>query len=131
MKKKWRILALCVILATGAGVLAWELFFERIHEIKEMAVEPVDLSRASDGIHDGSFQTPYKAYHVKVSIMNHKITHIEIFPGDGYFTFYDREAESMIRGVLARQNLDVDAVTGATVTCKAVLKAMENALSPG
>ncbi len=130
MKRKiWLILALCIILTTCGGFLSWVFYFKKIQAIKEMSVGWVDLSRVSDGIHDGCFETPYKAYCVKVSVMKHKIIRIEIHPGDGYFTYYDREVEPIARKVVSMQKLDVDAVSGATVTSKAILKAIENTLS--
>jgi uncharacterized protein with FMN-binding domain len=43
-------------------------------------------------------------------------------------THYARKAEGVITRVLEAQSPDVDAVTGATTTSKALLKAIENSL---
>lgn len=65
--------------------------------------------------------------HVKaeVSVSNHQITNIEIFQHDNGLV---STAESIINGVVEEQSLDIDAVSGATVSSKCILKAVENAI---
>jgi uncharacterized protein with FMN-binding domain len=60
-------------------------------------------------------------------VENHKITKIDIVK-DVTFSKPDVSEELFMR-VMESQDTRVDAVTGATVTSKAYLKAIENALN--
>jgi uncharacterized protein with FMN-binding domain len=62
-----------------------------------------------------------------VSIKGHSIDNITILKNRD--SIYAKEAETVIDRVLYSQSLNVDAVSGATTTSKALLKAVEGALS--
>jgi uncharacterized protein with FMN-binding domain len=46
-------------------------------------------------------------------------------------TKYARMAEAVVKNILDQQKNDVDVVSGATTTSKALLKTVENALAKG
>lgn len=93
-------------------------------------VDPVGiagiLATLPDGIYEGKFHPGrFVGATVAVYVQGHRITAIDIVEhnyGQG------KPAESITESVILRQGLDVDVVTGATVSSKVMLVAIENAL---
>lgn len=65
---------------------------------------------------------------VEVSVTEHKITGIKIIEHENGL---GSKAEKIVDDVISRQSLEVDAVSGATVSSKCIIKAIENALQIG
>jgi len=65
---------------------------------------------------------------VAVHVSNHAITKIEIV-NDIANAEITGVSEEIFRRVMLAQNTDVDVVSGATVTSRAYLKAVENGLT--
>jgi len=65
---------------------------------------------------------------VTVRVKDHRITDIDVFEARG--GKYVENAEKVTRNILEKQSLDVDTITGATVTSRAIIKAVDNALKP-
>jgi uncharacterized protein with FMN-binding domain len=88
----------------------------------------VDLSEFPDGSYTGVYEFKRWSNSVVVHVKDHQITAIEIeknVPGADITNY----ADEMFRRVIAAQDTKVDAVSGATVTSKAYLKAIEDALT--
>jgi uncharacterized protein with FMN-binding domain len=87
-----------------------------------------DLNGKPDGTYRGNYSlsgTPVKAT-LDVTIQNNKITTIEII--NHSCSPIGRKAEKITGAIIEKQNLDIDVITGATASSKAILKAVENAL---
>jgi uncharacterized protein with FMN-binding domain len=87
-----------------------------------------DLSTKTDGTYRGAYalsKTPVKVT-LDVDIENAKITGIEIVKHR--CSPIGKKAEKITDTILEKQSLDVDAVTGATGSSKAIIKAVEAAL---
>ena len=65
-------------------------------------------------------------YEVEVQVTGHEIKNITITRNRT--TSHAQKAEGVVSRILEQQKNDVDAVSGATTTSKALLKAVENAL---
>lgn len=89
-------------------------------------VKGVDLSRLSDGVYLGSYECFPVRVSVVVTIYEHTILAIEIVE---HRTGQGGDAERIVADVLRNQTLAVDAVSGATLSSKCILKAVETALS--
>ena len=93
----------------------------------KVEVAAVNVSGLEDGIYKGRYTAGRWTNEVNVTVKDHRITKIDIAED---VTFPRPEwTEQMIKKVLDRQNTDVDLISGATVTNKAYLKAIENALN--
>jgi len=104
-----------------------------IKEHKEAANLPIaniDFSRINDGTYIGTYEGgmyQWRENEVRITISLGKVTKIELLkskeerPAEFTDTLYNR--------VIEKQSLHVDAISGATLTSKAFLKAIENALS--
>jgi uncharacterized protein with FMN-binding domain len=95
--------------------------------VRAMPIHNVDLSRIPNGIFNGGFTYADFTYEVAVYISNHRITDVKILSNRD--TKYAKKAEGVIERVLQAQSPKVDAISGATTTSKAILKAIENALT--
>jgi uncharacterized protein with FMN-binding domain len=111
-----------------AGALFWTFYYAEILRIRDLSIHAVDLTRVPSGRHSASFETPYKIYHVSVLVEAHAIRSVHVTPSDDFMGHFDRKGLAVADQVVQKQRTDVDAVSGATVTSKAVLKAIEKAL---
>lgn len=111
------------ILVAGGGLF----YISRGVEAGEvLEINDVDLSKLSDGAYSGEYEGGRWTNEVNVKIKDHKITEVEIVK-DVLIPKPEVTAE-LINLVLEKQSTRIDAVSGSTVTCKAYLKAIENAL---
>lgn len=91
-----------------------------------LVINDVDLSQVADGVYSGSFDLRIVAADVEVEVQGGRIESIEIVRhshGQG------AAGEAVTERVLETQSLGVDAVSGATMSSKVILKAIENALT--
>jgi uncharacterized protein with FMN-binding domain len=123
------VVSFLVVIALG-GYLLFILPNEtKLDSVRTMKIENVNLEKVSDGKYNGEYSYGSFTYKVEVSVKGHKIENIDIVSNRD--TSYAKKAEGVIRTVLDKQSVDVDAVSGATTTSKALLKAIENALKSG
>jgi len=95
---------------------------------KTLATKMPDLMPIADGTYRGNCNlsgAPVKVT-LDVIIQNSKITRIEIVRH--FCSPFGKKAENIIDRIIENQSLDVDVVSGATGSSKAILKAVENAL---
>jgi uncharacterized protein with FMN-binding domain len=125
MKKKrmWIILLAIVLIFSGIiGVSIWR----GANQLEAITVSDINLSQIPDGVYNGRKDTMAIKVQVSVTVNEGRITDIDILEhnngrGDA--------AETIVDDVVAQQTLMVDAVSGATLSSKVILKAVENALS--
>ncbi len=97
-------------------------------DIKKLVVDDISPSAVRDGKYEGKqVNTPVTA-EVEVVVKEGAITAIKVLehshgPGHG--------ADAIIDRVVAAQSLKVDAVSGASLSSKVMLKAIETALKKG
>jgi len=87
-----------------------------------------EMSGKADGVYRGNYNlsgTPVKVK-LDVTVQDNKITGIEIIKHTG--SRIGRRAEIITERIIEKQSLSVDAVSGATGSSTAILKAVENAL---
>lgn len=80
-----------------------------------------------DGTYEGTGQGFRGTIKVQISIKDSKITKIQVLSktdDEPYFT----NALGVISSIIAKQNINVDVVSGATYSSKGIVKAVENAL---
>lgn len=90
-----------------------------------LEIGSVDLDMVTDGEYIGICQNKILLAVVRVDVKHHEITSIEVLE---HKTSYMEKARQIAANVCSSQSLDVDAVSGATLTSDTVLKAIENAL---
>ena len=93
-----------------------------------MQVSLPDITAKIDGTYQGKADfkgTPINVI-VDVVLQNHVITAVNIIKHTG--SPIGKRAEVIVDRIIETQSLDVDIVSGATVSSKAILKAVEEAL---
>jgi len=95
---------------------------------KSITAQMPDLSQINDGIYRGFYDlsgTPVKVT-LDVILQNSRIVNINII--EHIRSPIGKKAENIIEEIIEKQDLDIDAISGATASSKAILKAVENAL---
>jgi uncharacterized protein with FMN-binding domain len=125
MKKKVLLMSLiCIsvfIALSGCTLMKYK------KKVASTEINKIDLEKIKDGEYEGFYDVYYINARVIVTVENHKIVSIKLTEHK-----HDRySGEPMVQKVIDAQSLEVDAISGATNSCKTVLKAIENALSKG
>ena len=92
-----------------------------------LEINEVNLTSISDGIYNGKYNAGRWSNEINVTIKEHKIIKIDVVK-DVSFSIQE-VTKAIISKVLDKQNTNVEVISGATVTSKAYLKSIENALS--
>ena len=95
--------------------------------VRQMPIYDVDLQTVPDGTHTGSFACGGFTYVVQTTVTNHRIEKIDVLSNRK--TARAVKAEEVLARVIARQTPNVDAVAGAAIISRALLKAVENSLT--
>jgi len=93
-----------------------------------MDISYVDPATIPDGEYTGEF--PFRQrylYRVQVTVQSGRIVDIAVLE-NGTGNAYAEKGLGVIPRILREQSPDVDAVSGATVTSKALMKCVEKAL---
>jgi len=114
------------ILIVGAGMLFY--LTKDLSKYRKMVINDVDLTKIEDGVYEGEFTGGRWKNKLEVSVQDHKIIDIKLNKTSSTAGM-DDIGEKIFQKVKEKQSLEVDAVSGATVHTKAVLKSIENALS--
>lgn len=118
-----------VIVSVVVAIFLGSCATKEMIRVRNMPIRDVDLNRVPDGSYEGEFTYGGFTYRTRTRVINHRITDIQVSENRG--TRHARKAEGVIPRVLSEQTPDVDAVTGATTTSKALLKSIEISLTAG
>ena len=127
------LIALAVVAVLGiAGGIGWSKLSKEHREARSLPLNAVDFSRLNDGTYHGAYaggMYKWRANECQVTVSAGKVTDIQLVgsqdPGGKntqHQELYDR--------VIQAQSLQVDTISSATLTSKAYLQAVENALIP-
>jgi uncharacterized protein with FMN-binding domain len=95
-------------------------------DMNKIIVNSPDLSKVADGTYRGDSRVGPVRVTLDVKIENRTMLSIVIIR---HFNGRGKKAEVIIPRVIEAQSLDVDVISGATGSSKAILKAIENALT--
>ena len=124
IKQKTVVLILVPTIAIGIGFATINAV--KLNKIRNMPIKNIVITKVNDGIYKGEAYVGNYTYKVKVTVENHKIVNIEGV--DNRKSPYVTYAQGVFTKIIKQQKVDVDAITGATTTSKAFMKAVENAL---
>ena len=127
MKEKMRK-AIPYLITAAVAFCAAILLVALLLRPQSLVIGTTDLSMVADGEYIGVCQNKILFAVVKVEIKGHEITGIEVI---AHKPSYMKQAKQIAGAVCAAQSLEVDAISGATLTSDTVLKAIENALEDG
>lgn len=116
------LLLLVIVSASGVFYLS-----RGLEEGVNVVINPVNLSEIKDGVYNGRNDFGMWTNELNVTVANNKITNIEIVKDVKIVS--PELSTKLFQNVIEEQNIDVDVVSGGTVTSKAYLKSIENALN--
>jgi uncharacterized protein with FMN-binding domain len=124
------ILIFVVIIGFGVFYLTNILPANRVlEEVRNAEIKDIDLGKVADGRYAGEFSYSRTNCKVEVIVRDHRIEGINVL--ENGTSAYAKKAEGVISRVIEQNKTNVDVVSGATTTSKALLKAVEAALSSG
>lgn len=124
MKRRHWIILIVLALLVAAGLFVTSGLSEGMN----VQLQGVNLADKPDGDYTGTYTFKRWTNTLLVHVKDHQITGIDIQEDVGAAQITHCSGEIFQR-VIAAQDTKVDAVSGATVTSKAYLKAIENALN--
>lgn len=92
-----------------------------------MVVNPVDLSSVEDGTYSGSYKSGRFSNEVRVTVEDQRIKDIQVVKD--MLVANPETTQGIIQKVIEKQNTTIDIVSSSTVTTKAYLKSIEDALT--
>lgn len=126
MKKALKIiLGIGGVIAIGVSIMVF-ILMNGMNTAQALELNQINLAQVEDGNYVGTYETARWTNTVEVVIENHEIKEITIVK-DVMFSL-EGLSERLFNRVIEKQSIDVDIETGSTITSKAYLKAIENAL---
>jgi len=125
------LIALTVVAVLGAaGGIGWSKLSKEHREARSLPLNAVDFSKLNDGTYHGAYEGgmyKWRANECQVTVSSGKVTDIRLVgskdPGGK-----NTQHEALYDRAIQAQSLQVDTISGATLTSKAYLQAVENAL---
>lgn len=135
--KVFFIVLACIlgVIVIGAGV-AFVVFEPGRREAAGIVVEDVDFGRLKDGVYVGEYvgtKDHLRDAKVQATVKGGQIEKVDV-TGGALAQKQEQEIrsgqtlQSLFDRVIQKRSLQVDAISGATITTKTHLKALENAL---
>ncbi len=125
-------LLILVVVLGAAGGIGWSLLTKEHREAASLPLNKVDFDRLSDGKYHGVYaggMYKWRFNECDVTVTNGKVTDINLTasadPGKE-----NANAEMLYDRVIQAQSLQVDTISGGTLTSKGYLQCIENALIP-
>ncbi len=125
----WLIALVVLVVLAAAGGKAWWHLSKEHQEARNVALDGVDFSKLKDGTYTGTYEGgmyKWRVNTVKVTVVSGKVTKIE--PVEGIQDQGNGSTQKLYERVIQAQSLQVDTISGATLTANAYLKAIEIAL---
>lgn len=122
--KKKRILSIIAILVLGLAAL---VLFNLPKPVKASDAA-FDLTQMADGTYSGSCNNGLVKVRLEVVVESHTIAEVRLLEHDNGL---GSAAEAITGTVVQQQSVEVDAISGATMSSKTICKAVETALSEG
>lgn len=127
--KMIRILLYIVAAILAIGLAAFIYATWGLSKYRKMVIGELDLGKLEDGIYEGEFTGGRWKNKLEVRVKDHAITNIKMIEASD-LSGMNAIGEKVFQMVQERQSLQIDTVSGATVHTKAILKSIENALTP-
>lgn len=137
MKKKRKkrmggcLIVLLVIILIGSAVgIGWYYMSREDREIANLPLDAIDFSNLIDGTYQGEFEGGMfkrRANECEVIVSGGQVTDINLVSSKDEDQL-NGQLEMLYDQVIKSQSLQVDTVSGATISSNAYLQAVENAL---
>ena len=123
-----------VIITVFAGLALFMVFAVAVlmirmnNQVNDFDTTLVDVTKVADGLYEGHSETDLVKADVRVTVSNGEIKDIEIIK---HMCGKGKPAEAMTELMIRNNDVEVDAVSGATYSSKVIKDAVRNALRKG
>ncbi|MGV8147195.1 MAG: FMN-binding protein [Alkaliphilus sp.] len=124
MRKCFKITIIAVLIIIASLTAAF--FYIKALEVPYVEVANVNLFDIQDGMYEGAFSEGPVSVSVSVKIKGSKIVEIKILE---HKNALGKKAEKITEDIIENQSLDVDAISGATLSSNVIRRAIQEALS--
>lgn len=128
-KKKNKLLIVIICIVAIIAIVFGSMFVYMGSQNKKLKeVKTVDVSQVKDGIYSGEMDAGLVKVKVTVTVKDKQITNIDLIEhqcGTG------KPAEKIIPEIEKQNTTEVDCVSGATMSSKTIIAAINNALKQG
>lgn len=129
MKKLFKILlAIAIVFVVFIATVVTIVVVRMSRQVKAFDRTGVDVSLISDGVYSGYSETDLIKVEVRVAVSDGMIQDIAILKhecGKGL------PANEIVQDMIKRNDVDVDAISGATMSSEVIKDAVRNALRAG
>jgi uncharacterized protein with FMN-binding domain len=133
-KRTGTVLTFVLVVLLGLGTLG---YIECIHSTpgpsndvtKGIVLGPVEAGKYTDGIMKGRSKRWHVRVRVKLHFLRGRIERIDVTQHRTFWPKAKRATDEIVRRILAKQNTDVKAVSGATLSSQALMLAVQDALN--
>ncbi len=122
-----RLISAVVLAAVVVGVAGLTLSEQGLEKYRRMAIREVSGAGIPDGLYSGESEIGKITYRVEVEVRAGRIAGVSAVGGP--HSVYAEYAQGVFNKIIRDQSANTDAITGATTTSKAYMKAVEDALS--
>ena len=123
-KLKVILIVIGAVIAIALGLIGWA--FVDVIRYNKLVIRDVDLQNIADGVYEGSFKGGRFSNSLEVTVRDHTIVDMKRLKSS---MSQEDVRRRIYAKVMEKQSLQIDTVSGATVTTLTTLKAIENALS--
>jgi uncharacterized protein with FMN-binding domain len=126
---KITVIALAALILVTAGAYEGLVILAKNTQAAYEQIEPVDLAALKDGVYSGKAGGFICSMDLDVTVKDHRIVDISVkrqINGGGKY-----QAPCMTDRIVKAQSVEVDTVSGATLTSKTILVAVHGALTEG
>jgi len=130
-KMGWIIALFIVAIVVIIGVTKWSSLMKEHQQAKNLPINMIEFSNLKDGTYIGEYEGgmyKWRTNKVEVTVASGKVTGIKLI-GSSDPGKENTKHNELYNRVIDAQSLQVDTISGATLTSKAYLKAIENALA--
>ncbi len=123
-----KIMVKKTVMALAAAACLLLSACDPVKDIKAIVVEDIDFTRVKDGVYTARQNNFPMTAKVEATVELGRVTGVKVLR---HFHGPDRGAEAITGKIVDKQNLKIDAVSGATLSSTVILKAVESALKQG
>ncbi len=124
------IIAAVIIASIGiGGAIGWSELSKEHNEIRNLPLDKVDFGALKDGVYTGTFDGGLHRWRmntIRVTVESGAVVTIEVL--EHKENRAKQFTDQLFNQVIEKRTLQVDVVSGATISSKAYLQGVENAL---
>ncbi len=126
-KRILRTLIAFVLLFAILGAIGVVLLMRNLDEVLEETIAPIQFSDIADGVYTGSYERGRFSNTLEITVQNGTVIQVRIL--DDMWFRDEAKRDLLFHRITQSDGLPVDAVSEATVSSIAYMKAIEDALT--